>query len=299
MGTRASALPGSAGENIIPSDRAPTVYAFADYRAFVRDWLAAKRAVNPRFSQRLACRRIGLKSPGHLSQILAGKANISLDLAERISEFLGLKPKEAEYFRCLVLFTQAATHSDRKAAFTKLIKLKLPDVKVLQQDQFEFYEKWYYTAVREVLSIHRFRGDYQALARTVLPNITPKEAEKAIALLERLGFIARNAQGVYEQTGRAISSGYGMRSLSLDTFVVNSLELARNALDSTPGAERNLSWATFTVSQPTFHQIEEELRAFRRRIQQLANADQAPDRAYQINFQLFPISAAPAPARPA
>lgn len=266
------------------------IFEYMDYRVFLKDYLQEKRAANPNFSQRLACRKIGLKSPGHLSQIMGGKANISLTLGERIIDFLGLKAKEGEYFRRLVLYCQAKTHMDRKTGFERLIKLKQPHVRVLHADQYEFYDKWYYTAVREVLSIYPFRGDFAALGKSVVPNISAQEAEKAIRLLERLGLVLRNPRGVFEQTGSAISTGYGSQSLALDNFVVNAMELAKNALNTIPGKDRNLSWATFTVSQPTFIQIEDELRAFRRRIQQLANGDASPDRAYQINFQLFPIS---------
>jgi uncharacterized protein (TIGR02147 family) len=165
-------------------------------------------------------------------------------------------------------------------------------VRLLQSDQYEFYDKWYYTAVREVLSIHRFRGDYRALAKAVLPNITPQEAENAIALLERLGLIVKQ-KGVYHLTGSAISTGYDVQSLALNNFVVSSLALAREALDTIPGRDRNLSWTTFAVSQAVFRQIEDELRGFRRRIQELAATDPKPERAYQVNFQLFPISPAP------
>jgi uncharacterized protein (TIGR02147 family) len=81
-----------------------------DYRAYLDDACRERKVANPKFSQRWACLRLGLKSPGHLSQILRGKANISLTLAERFIEFLGFKQKEAEYFRRLVLFCQAKTH---------------------------------------------------------------------------------------------------------------------------------------------------------------------------------------------
>jgi uncharacterized protein (TIGR02147 family) len=269
------------------------VFEYMDYRLYLKDFLAEKQAANAKFSQRLACLKIGLKSPGHLSQILGGRTNISLNLAERLMEFFRFKAKETDYFRLLVLFCQAKSHVEKAAAYEKLIKLKQPKIKLLLKEQFEFYDKWYYTAIREVLSIHRFRGDYRALAKAVLPNITPLEAEKAILLLEKLGLIVKNRNGVYDLTGAAISSGYDVQSIALNNFVMGSLGLAKHALDTVPSEDRNLSWTTFSVSRPTFLQIEEELRAFRRRIQALAVGDPEPDRAYQINFQLFPISPHP------
>ena len=268
------------------------IFEYMDYRAFMRDACLARKEANPKFSQRWVCLKLGLKSPGHLSQILTGRANISLDLAERIIEFLGLKQKEAEYFRRLVLFCQAKTHDEKRTGFGKLLRLKQPSLRVVQADQYEFYDKWYYTAVREALSLHSFRGDFRALAKAVMPAITAQEAESAIALLMRLGLIARQ-RGVYVLTGTAITTGYDVQSLALNNFVVNSLALARNALDTVPSRDRNLSWTTFAVSQAAFRQIEDELRAFRRRIQEVAAADARPERAYQINFQLFPISPPP------
>ncbi len=267
-----------------------TVFEYMDYRLYLKEFLAEKQAANPKYSQRLACMKIGLKSPGHLSQILGRRANISLTLAERLVGFFAFKPKEAEYFRQLVVFCQSKTHAEKAASYEKLLKLQQPKIKVLLAEQYEFYDKWYYTAVREVLSIHRFKDDFRALAKAVLPSITPQEAERAIVLLEKLGLIARNRKGVYQATGAAISSGYDNQSVALNNFVVHSMDLAKQALDDIPSRDRNLSWTTFSVSRPVFLQIEEELRAFRRRIQALAIGDPDPDRVYQVNFQLFPIS---------
>ncbi len=190
----------------------------------------------------------------------------------------------------MVLFNQAKNHQDKKRYFEKMMAFKEAKVKTVSAAQYEFYDKWYYTAVREVLNFYPFKGDYPELAKLVTPVITPSEARQAIELLERLNLIARNDDGIYTLTDTLITTGYGVQAVCINNHILNSLTLAETAIDRFKREERNFSWVALSISQDGYKKIVEELRASRRKMMSIVDQDQNPDRAYLFNFQVFPLS---------
>jgi uncharacterized protein (TIGR02147 family) len=267
-----------------------SIFSYTDYRKFLSDYYLERKAERKSFSYRFIAARVGFKSAGHFTQIITGKANISIVLIERFAEFLRLKKREAEYFQCLVLFNQARNHGDKKHYFDKMTSFREASVRVVDAGQYEFYDKWYYTAIHELLDFYKFRGDYKELGRQIEPAISPAEAQKSLELLTSLGFIRKDAHGYFRKTSAAITTGKSAPPLAVNSFVLNSLKLSAEAIDRFPREERNLSWLTMSLSQKSYDEIIDELRAFRRRALDVASKDSAADRVYQFNFQVFPLS---------
>jgi hypothetical protein len=169
---------------------------------------------------------------------------------------------------------------------------------IISPEQYEFYDKWYSAAVRDILSLYPFEGNYRELAQLVDPPLSVREARSAIELLERLGLIRRGSRGVYMQANpivRAQAQGY---DVALARFAMGMMDRARDALDRLPKSERSISWVGFSVSRETYERMQEEILAFRSRMLKLAEQDPNPDRAYHFNMQLFPVSTPAAPNAP-
>ncbi len=267
-----------------------SVFDYNDYRQFLKNFYDEKKAENPHFSYRFMADKVGFKSPGHFTQIIQGKANISIHLIERFASFLKLNKKERAYFQELVLFNQARRHEDKKRHFERLISYKESSVKLVSEDQYEFYSEWYYTAIREILNFYSFDGDYAKLAKMVEPQISPLEAKKAVRLLGKLEMIQKGDDGKYTLADQLIMSGYHAQSVAINNHVINAMRLAQSALDYFPRNERNLSATSVSVSKQGYEKIVDELRALRRRVLDIAKNDEDADRAYQFNFQFFPLS---------
>jgi uncharacterized protein (TIGR02147 family) len=267
-----------------------SVFEYTDYRKFLSDFYKERKSLNKNYSHRFIAGHVGFKSGGHFSLIISGKANISISYVERLSEFLKLNKKEALYFQNMVLFNQAKSHEEKKKYFERMISSKESRVRTLNAEQYEFYDKWYYSAVRELLSFYPFSGDYDELSRMLTPPISASEAKHAIALLERLDLIRRGADGRCAATDALISTGYDAQSLCINNFVLNTLELAKSAMDRFDRNERNFSWVSLSVSTEGYKKIVDELRECRRRIMTIAAGDRHPDRAHLFNFQVFPLS---------
>lgn len=266
-----------------------SVFDHFDYRAFLRAWYQEAKAANRSVSYRWIAAKVGYSSPGFFTQILQGKANLSLNIAEGFADLASLKGREREYFLTLVVWNQAKDDAVRRRAQTKLEKFREFRVHELRVEQERLMESWHHAAIREVLGIKPFKGDYKALAESLDPPITPDEARHSVETLLTLGLASRTVRGI-ERRDASLSAG---RSFSQDTtrrFFRELHALGARALECFPPEERSMSWVTLSVSDKAREEIIEELRSFRKRALEIASRDLHPTRVHQLTIMLHPLT---------
>ncbi len=75
------------------------------------------------------------------------------------------------------------------------------------EDIMEFYNKWYHMPIWSLLSIYPFEGkNYNHLGSMVVPHLSAREARDSVLLLERLGLIKRNRNGIFEAVDALVSA---------------------------------------------------------------------------------------------
>ena len=88
----------------------PSIYRYLDYRAYLRDWFAARKAEDPSFSRREFARRAGRTSPGFLTEVMDGTRQLTAPTVAAVTHALGLSRAESTYFGSLVALACIATH---------------------------------------------------------------------------------------------------------------------------------------------------------------------------------------------
>lgn len=265
------------------------IFNYFDYQRFLRDSYGYKKQQNPSFSYRYIGRKVGI-DPGYLVKVFQGKKHIASRSIPLFVKLLNLKKKETEYFELLVLFNKAKTNTEIKSYFEKLLTYAEIDERPVEADKYEFYQKWYYTAVRELIAISEFKGDFADLAGQVIPEITTSEARKSVELLQRLGFIKKSNKGLYGVTSRFITTGDNWRSIAIRSFQKETIKLAECSLDTIAKEERDVSTVTITLSASGFGEVQKRLASFRRELLEISHGDEERDTAYHINLQVFPIA---------
>lgn len=266
------------------------IYNYLDYRKFLADIFLEKKSREKTFTYRYLAEKVGLKSVGFITWILQGKRNLSERLVLRFSEALALNKQETTFFEILVRFNQARTNLEKKRYFDKLVSLNRPSAIITDAEQYEFYDKWYYSAIRELIGVIDFKGDFRLLANQLIPSITPTEARKAVELLLELGFIHKNSDGLYTRKDQTISTGQSWKSLAITNYQIQAFELGKKAVDAFNKSERELSTMTLSCSLTTFKSMQEKLKNLRFEFAEMAQADESADRVLQCNLQLFPLS---------
>ena len=73
---------------------APDLYSYLSFRDFLKDWYAARKAADSRFSHRLFARRAGVSSPSLLNEVIGGRRNLTARTLEGFIKALGLDENE-------------------------------------------------------------------------------------------------------------------------------------------------------------------------------------------------------------
>lgn len=266
------------------------IFEYSDYRKFLKDLLEEKKRVNRLFSHRAVLQKMGITSTGFLANVISGRKNLTPPQVQKLAQILKLKAAEARYFECLVLFNQAKSLDEKNNQMRRLVANQKVETKTLAKKQLNLFSKWHYVVVRELLYFHRLKDDYRTAARMLMPSITTEEAEKAVKELEALEVLSKDEEGYYVQKDSAISTGNEIRSLQVANFQMETMELAKIALDRFPMAERDISCMTMTLSQSSFEQVKSEIQAFRKRLSAIVIADEKVDQVFQCNVQFFPVT---------
>jgi uncharacterized protein (TIGR02147 family) len=264
-------------------------FNYTDYRKFLADFFDAAKSSGTKLTYEKICAEAGIKSPGHLSLILSGKARISGDLAKRFAALCSLKKRETQYFLSMVRFNQEKSNSEKLHFFEELISYRESSIYRVGPHLYKYYSRWYYSVVRALVEFMHIKDNFEELARTVVPAIRPDQAAGAVRLLAELDLIAPDEKGFWRPTQKSIDSGSTTASAMVNNFMLSMLDRARESMDRFERDERIFSAVTLGVDRAGYEQIVTELREFRRKAAQIARQCKS-DRVVQVNFQVFPVS---------
>ena len=159
----------------------PDVFTYLNYRKFLEDWFAARKALNPRFSHRMFARLSGQKSPSLLLHVIQGKRSLTPPTVAAFGRAMKLGPEEASFFAGLVRLDQAATAEERNDAWRRVsASRRFRSARELEGRAFDAISHWYYVAVRELALRSDFVADPKWVARRVRPRITASQASSII-----------------------------------------------------------------------------------------------------------------------
>ncbi len=140
------------------------IYQYEDYKKVVLDWVkSCPRGGHGQFrkmSQALSVSSV------FITQVLRGDRDFSADQALAAAMFMGLNPKETEYFLVLAQEARAGTQplknwarqkrKELKAEALELKKQIAQDTELSHEAKSVFYGHWHYSAIRLLTSIPGF-----------------------------------------------------------------------------------------------------------------------------------------------
>ena len=141
------------------------IFDYTDFRLYLKDYYLARKAVDKRFSHRFIHLAVGASSSGWFSDLLQGRITLTGVYLFKLTRLLGLKQREEAYFEALVAFNQAGSLDEKNRGFRKILSFREVKAEVVGREKFEFYSKWYYAVVRELLFFEPFSGDFATLAK--------------------------------------------------------------------------------------------------------------------------------------
>ena len=269
------------------------VFAFLDARQFLRAYYEAEKKRRRSFSYRCLSRKAGFRSPNFFKLFIDGQRNLGPETVDKVSQALGLNTAEAEFFADLVAFTQARSVAEKNRAFERIAACRrFRSARRIEGGLFTYLSHWYYPAIRELTANPEFQEDPRWIARTLRPPISAREAKQALNLLLSLGLVVRDeATGRIHRGEPTLTTEHEVTSLAVKNFHRQMLEKGSESIDTVKAHKRDLAALTACVSEKTAALIKERVHRFREEIAELCDQDEDPSVVYQMNVQLFPLSA--------
>ena len=272
-----------------------SIYHYLDYREFLKDYYAHQKSIEKGFSYRRFAEKVGVKASNFLLWLIDGTKNLPSATTPKVVAALGLSSEEGEYFSLLVAFNQSSDTATKKELFEQLSALRhgQGNFTLIEDAQFEYFDRWYNSAIRELFSIITFdpqeKWAYRKLARKVLPHITESQARQGVKKLLTLGLLVEGEDGIIRQADAVISTADEVQSLFVKRYHEEMLQLAKESIDRFESSQREISGVSMAVSDECFLQIKHEIQRTRKRILELIQDDTDPQKVYQLNMQLFPM----------
>jgi len=268
------------------------LFAHQNYREYLREYYNEQKAQRRNFSYRAFSEKAGIAAPSFLFHVIEGKRNLTKVTVTKISQAISHNRDEAEFFENLVFFNQAHSITEKTIYYSRLVEIRRPfEIETIPKDRFEYYSCWYHSVIREVVIFFDFQDDFDRLGSFLVPPIKGSEAKRSIRLLERLGFIERDSNGLYHQSQNLINVKVGTEhAFIIEKYQSEMLQVALKAYDAVPVPNRMTSSTTFSISPDTFDLFKLRLRELQHQLMEMARIDENPGTAYQLTLNLFPVS---------
>lgn len=267
------------------------VFAYLDFRAYLRDYYSARKASGRGFSYRSFSRRAGLRSPNYLKLVIDGTRNLSPKMAQRFAVACGLVGDDQRYFIDLVAFGQAANLSERSEHYARLTGFqRYRHAHKLDLAHAAYYSAWYMPAIRELAVRSDWKPKPEWIARQLTPQISAADAKRALDTLLELGLLVQRPDGSIVQEEALLSTGPETRGVHIATYHRAMMERAMASIDEIAPSERDISSLTLCLGKDGLRAFKERVQRFRKELLELSALETNPEQVVQLNFQLFPLT---------
>ena len=265
------------------------VFDYEDYRLFLKDWIAARpkggRGILGQWAASLSVHST------HLSHVLAGKKDLSIETAHQLATLIGLTESEQDHFFLLVLEARAGTASLRTSLKRKIEKSrkqanKIPsrlDVKseIPPEAKTIFYSSWIYSAIKNLLALRKFES-VDSIADSL--GISKEVAESAIQFMLDHGICRRDGSLLVPGNSR---THIGPDSPLLNQHLRNWRNLALHNMNQAADGEIYFSFP-MNLSKKDVDKIREELLKVIERVNGIVGP--SPSETVQcLNIDFFSI----------
>jgi uncharacterized protein (TIGR02147 family) len=272
--------------------KAPDVFRFRDYRAFLAAFYEQNKADEYGFSLRAFSKKARLRSSNYFKLVKDGARNLTPPMASRFATACSLRGESADYFCDLVEFNQAKTATERERAYARLSRFKrYRAVYRLDRAQDALHSRWYIPVICELASRKDFQAEPRWIARRLSPRIAPREAAQALAVLQEIGLLQPAPDGQLVRAEPLLQTADGPLGHHVVSFHRSMMERAAEALDRVPREEREIASLTLCLSDVRMRELKQRLERFRAELLQLYGTDDEATRVVQVNFQMFPMTA--------
>lgn len=265
------------------------VYFHENWRSYLQEEMDRRRAIDDEFTSRKVALAMGM-DPAQFHRIVRGRTPLPFRYVPAISELFGMDRRAAAYFEELLRCDRARSKEERNRSHERLAALRGVATRPVDANQADYYGHWRHSVIRSLVGLGGVRGDGSSLGSLCIPPVSPQDAKRSVDLLLELGMAERDeTDGKLRLSEAHVTTGTGVPSEVIRGFHRQAIELAKDALETIPASERDISAVTASVDADSLDLLRELARELRQKVQALSNGTREPDRVFQMNIQLFPV----------
>lgn len=264
------------------------IFAYSDFREFVRDRLAELKSRDSKYSLRFISNKLGLSSKSHIKMVTDGKHNISPDLAKKLAALFGLKEGERRFFLAMVEYSQAKSVEGQCEALEEMRASRVfAQLHKLALDQYEYYADRLLLVMRELVDLEGFEESHEWISARLPFKVGKRDLKRAIDTLLNLQLLRRDDDDKLATCDRHIATENDFESLAVHEYYSQRFAEAAESLKVSEKARR-LGGMTFSISEKSYHQIETIMNDSLDRIRAVVDSDEQPDEVYQFVMGFYP-----------
>lgn len=276
------------------ADKTLDIFAFPDFRSYLREYYRDRKAKNSGFSYASFSKLLGFKSRSYIQDVIAGKKKISLlDGLESFQTIFKDQPREFEYFKALVRRDQSQGKHRRENELEVVRQRGERKAKDLTEEEYFFYTDWYFIPIYFLPLLEGFRDDAAWIRERMRFKLTLAQTENARAKLLEAGLWKESPSGRITLDGPRTSRKSLRRDL-LYRFHGKMLELGRQSFES-PTSDRFATGTTFHLTPDQLKEVHDQLMKFKElHLQKYASTESAEpgSEVYHFAAAVFPLSRA-------
>jgi len=268
-------------------------FTSTNYRELLGRWIEAEKTRRKTFSYRQVASQAGFRSPNYLQQVVGGKKNLGFEGGTRLSSIMKLNALERKYFLSLISFNHARDGNEKEARLMELSRTRKKAANAhsvtIDPTEYDYLSNWIYVTVREFLLLHPNLKSAELISQNLCFGVTLTQAKEALEFLMKSGLIVDRGDH-FEVPNRSLASSDEERSVAVQKFHEQVLDLGKQSLKKQSIEEREFGAVTLALSHPQVSRLKKMIKEFRNEISsEFAQAD-GPGRIYQILMASFPLS---------
>jgi uncharacterized protein (TIGR02147 family) len=271
-------------------NRVVDIYAYQDFRSYLRDFYQERRSKDRKFSIRFFARRAGLRSQNYLKVVMDGRRSLTARNVPKFIKGLGLAGSQAEYFEALVNLNQARDNSEQKICLDRIEHLqKKKTAYNLTGGQLELFSHWYNLAIFEMASQAGFNPDPKEVSRKLQGKITPVEAQDSLDLMVRTGILIKGIDGKLKPIALKIASSDTIAPQYVRRLQESFIKQALEGLQKNPPQDFDVRSLTIALTPEQVPLFKTKIQEFQREMNALFSSGKGSD-IYQFNLQFFKLT---------
>ncbi len=266
------------------------LFDYDDYRRFLKDYFDEQKKLRAVFSHRFFAAKAGFSSSSYCLNVIRGRFNLTEKSIAKMTKAMGLNNNQSRYFAALVEYNQAKRVEERENAWDEIVQIRSKNEFVhISHDQKDFFSKWYYPILRELVCHPDFDGDMTRLARTIVPRISTEEARSAVLNMLRWKLIEKDSKGKFRSTSLMLDAK-NVSPMDLRQIRREYVQQAIGAVETKSPNERFATFTTLAMSEKSYDYAVKILEEARQKIMAKASDDSSVEKIYEMMIVAYPMS---------